>query len=64
MDQPWADEAVVAHTACAVRSYRGFTGRDLLPQDGAPAALARAVFEAPFVLIPHGTKADSGVELR
>lgn len=58
MDQHWANEAVIAHTACMVRSYRRFTGRELWPESGTPDAMARAVFEAPFVLVSHGTEAD------
>jgi len=58
MYQPWANEAVIAHTACVVHSYRHFTGRELVPEGGTTDAVARAVFEAPFVLVSHGTEPD------
>lgn len=55
MDLFWQSEAIIAHTACLSRSLRHWTGRELLP--GA-AVLARGVWEAPFVLVSHGTEAD------
>lgn len=58
MYQPWANEAIIAHTACVVRSYQHFTGRELVPKGGTTDAPARAVFEAPFVLVSHGTEPD------
>jgi len=48
---------VSAHSAILARSYRHFTRRELLP--GVPvAALPCRIFEAPFVLVSHGTEAD------
>lgn len=58
MEPPWSHEAVIRHTACLARSFRHFIGRELLPAAADPAAFARAVFEAPFVLVSHGTEAD------
>ena len=40
------------------RSYRRFTGRDLLPGLFNPLGLSRNLFAAPFVLVSHGTEAD------
>ena len=40
------------------RSYRRFTGRELLPGLFNPAGLARNLFNAPFALVSHGTEAD------
>ncbi len=40
------------------RSLRHWTGRDLLPGLFNPLGLARNIFEAPFVLVSHGTETD------
>jgi len=58
MNVVWQTDRVIAHTACLVRSLRHWTGRDLLPGLYNPAGLARNVFEAPFVVVSHGTEAD------
>jgi hypothetical protein len=54
----WQTNFVVAHTQTLAHSFRKWTGRDLLPGLFNPAGLARHVFEAPFVLVSHGTEAD------
>jgi hypothetical protein len=48
----------VAHSLCLARSFKEWTGRDLLPGDLLPAALAERIFNAPFVVVSHGTQAD------
>lgn len=58
MQPPWPTPAIVEHTECLARSLKRWTGRDLLPGGLHGQALARAVFEAPFVLVSHGTQAD------
>lgn len=58
MNEIWQTESVIAHTACLARSYRRFTGRDLLPGLFNPLGLARNIFEAPFVVVSHGTETD------
>jgi hypothetical protein len=58
MEHIWQRQAVIAHTQLLARSYRHCTGRDLLPGLFNPAGLARYVFEAPFVVVSHGTEAD------
>ena len=40
------------------RSLKHWTGRDLMAGVMDSLALSRAVFEAPFVLVSHGTEAD------
>jgi hypothetical protein len=57
MDLNWRADAVISHTLGLARSLRHWTGRELLA-GVADAALARAVWEAPFVLVSHGTEAD------
>lgn len=43
------------HAALLIRSYRHWTGRDLLPPTPDPA---RALYEAPFVVLSHDTSPD------
>ena len=58
MKEIWQSEAVIAHTQLLARSLRHWTGRDLLPGLFNPLGLAKNIFEAPFVLVSHGTQAD------
>ncbi|HVU27110.1 MAG TPA: MEKHLA domain-containing protein [Verrucomicrobiae bacterium] len=58
MNEIWQSDAIIAHTQMLARSFRKWTGRDLLPGLFNPAGLARNVFEAPFVLVSHGTETD------
>lgn len=43
------------HAALLIRSYRHWTGRDLLPPSPDPAL---ALYEAPFVVLAHDTAPD------
>jgi hypothetical protein len=54
----WRAESVIAHTASLARSLRHWTGRELLGGISNTADFARAIFEAPFVLVSHGTEPD------
>jgi hypothetical protein len=58
MDCIWQSHLVIAHTACLARSYRHFTGTDLIPGTTDARELARTIFEAPFVVVSHGTEPD------
>jgi len=58
MDLIWKTEFIVAHTACLACSLKHWTGRDLLPDAKGPEELAQKVFEAPFVVVSHGTEVD------
>jgi hypothetical protein len=49
---------VIAHSVTLARSYRHFTGRELLTGASEPRALAEKLFHAPFVVVSHGTQAD------
>jgi hypothetical protein len=49
---------VADHAALLLDSYERFTGRQLLPAGPSPAQRARALFEAPFVVVSHDTAAD------
>ncbi len=58
MTEIWQNKSVVAHASCLARSLRHFTGRELLPDSSDLLTLSQRVFEAPFILISHGTEAD------
>src|SRR6185503_11979583 len=58
MDVIWKTDFVIAHTACLARSLKHWTGRYLMPAAANPVDLAEHVFEAPFVLVSHGTERD------
>lgn len=51
-------DPVIAQTACLARSLKHCTGRELLPGVSSPVELSQKVFEAPFVVVSHGTEAD------
>jgi hypothetical protein len=53
----WQTSFASQHSLVLAQSHRRFTGRELLPGVGA-GDLARALFEAPFVLVSHGTQSD------
>lgn len=49
---------IVPHTLCLARSFKKWTGRDLLPGNFSPPELAEQIFDATFVVVSHGTQAD------
>lgn len=57
-DQSWREPGWIAHTTRMLDSYRRLVGRELLDRTGDPADEARRLFEAPFVVLSHGTQAD------
>jgi hypothetical protein len=58
MNSIWETDFVVAQTACLARSLKQWTGHELLSGVSSPMELAQKVFEAPFVVVSHGTEAD------
>jgi hypothetical protein len=54
----WESDFVRLHTDCLARSLKRWTGRELVPGRSSSISLARQLFEAPFVLVSHGTQAD------
>ncbi len=49
---------IISHSECLLRSLAHWTGRDLTPGVSDPRERARILFEAPFVLVSHGTEVD------
>ena len=58
MNSPWQTDQIIAHTQMLARSLKQWTGRDLLPGIFPAAEFAEKVFQAPFVLVSHGTESD------
>jgi len=58
MENIWQKDSTIAHSAILARSFRKFTGRDLLPGLFNPLGLSKNLFAAPFVLVSHGTEPD------
>jgi len=55
---PWQQDAVIQHSQRLLHSFQHWTGRPLLATEGKPEAIAQALFEAPFVVVSHGTESD------
>ena len=56
--EPWKQPEIVAHSSLLSDSHRYWTGRPLWPHQLTGEALARALYQAPFVLLSHGTEAE------
>lgn len=46
------------HVALLLSSFRRLLGRPLLPEGRDPVTTARALYEADFVVVSHGTESD------
>lgn len=65
MPQPWETDVIIRHSQRLLHSFRHYLGRPLLPELE-PAtqastdlqAQAKQLFEAPFIVVSHGTEAD------
>jgi MEKHLA domain len=49
---------LIDHTALLLRSFRHWTGRDLIPASGSPEEQARRLYDASIIVISHGTEED------
>jgi hypothetical protein len=56
--QPWQESNWIEQTQVLLKSYRRFLGTELIARDGADEDQSRALFEAPFVVVSHGTQVD------
>jgi hypothetical protein len=54
----WRTPEIVAHARNLLRSFREVVGRDLMPASLDDIDNAQRLFEAPFVVLSHGTQAD------
>lgn len=49
---------IIQHSWLLADSFRKVTGQLLLPQDSSPETFAQNLYQAPFVLLSHGTQSD------
>lgn len=58
-EPPWRRPHIVRMSRLLLASYRRWTGTPLLePPATGPEALARQLYDAPFVVLAHGPEAD------
>jgi hypothetical protein len=57
-DAPWSCHDQIEHVQMLLDSFARLLGRDLIRRDASPADQARRLFEAPFVVVSHGTETD------
>lgn len=55
---PWQQQAIISNSQRLLQSFQHWTGRSLFEVNGSPVEIAQALFEAPFVLVSHGTEPD------
>jgi hypothetical protein len=56
--EPWATPAWINQTRVILDSFRRLLGRDLIPPGDSPLETSKRLFEAPFVVVAHGTETD------
>ena len=56
--QPWLAPQWLLHTQVLLDSFQKYLGRELIPRSDDPEDEARRLFEAPFVVVSHGTEED------
>src|ERR1700733_11994673 len=56
--EPFRDAAWIERTQRLLDSYRRWVGRELIDRGGDPANESQRLFEAPFVVVAHGTQPD------
>ena len=54
----WRHHGWIAHTQILLNSFRHFVGRELIERTDDAEDEAQIVFEAPFVVVSHGTQDD------
>lgn len=53
-----ANDFLAEHAALLIRSHRHWAGRDIVDPALSPIEAARALYQAPFVLLSHDTAVD------
>jgi len=56
--EPWRQPSWIEQTQRILDSFEKYLGRPLLERTGQPDEEARRLFEAPFIVVSHGTQAD------
>lgn len=55
---PWQQDKIIIHSQRLVKSFQHWAGKTLLDVHGSSIEVAEALFNAPFVLVSHGTEPD------
>ncbi|BAZ39501.1 hypothetical protein NIES4101_54550 [Calothrix sp. NIES-4101] len=55
---PWQQEAIIIHSQRLLHSYQHWMGESLFDLSASPEEIAQNLFDAPFVVISHGTEPD------
>lgn len=55
---PWEEHNWIPHTQILLNSYASFVGEELADRSGTEADQAKRLFEAPIVVVSHGTQDD------
>ena len=58
MENPRKQEAIIHHTQRLIYSFQLWIGKPLIEAGGTPPEQARRLFEAPIVIMSHGTQDD------
>ena len=58
IDHPWQHQSVIQHSQRLIKSFHYWTKKPLIPIAGSAQESARSLFEAPFVVVSHGTECD------
>ncbi len=56
--EPWTAPNWIHRTQVLLDSYHRWTGHQLIERAGSATEQSRALFDAPFVVVAHGTEAD------
>ena len=56
--QPWQEDNWIEQSQILLNSYRQFLDEELISRNGLHEDQSRAMFEAPFVVVSHGTQDD------
>lgn len=54
----WGRPEWITQAGLLLSSFANLLGRELVSRDGSPREQAQRLFEAPFVVVSHGTEAD------
>ena len=55
---PWKEELWIQHTRVILDAFTHWTGGELCSRAGSAEDQARRLFEAPFIVVAHGTQND------
>ncbi|NJL64341.1 MAG: MEKHLA domain-containing protein [Methylacidiphilales bacterium] len=57
-EYPWQQQAIIIHSQRMLHSYQHWTGESLFDLSASPEDIAQNLFDAPFIVVSHGTEPD------